>query len=514
MPLIKRKVIERNIIANFVGRGWTALMALLFIPIYIKFLGMEAFGLVGFFVTLQTLFLVLVTGLSTTVTRELARLSTQPKTDQKKRDLVRTLEVVYWALAIALTVIVISLSPIISNDWIITQHLPANSVQQAVMMMGLVIAFDLPLSLYYGGLIGLQKQVLYNGVDVVSATIRGIGAVAILWLVSPTIQAFFGWQIVISIAQTFLAALVLWRNLPLTGSPARPQKSYFNDVWRFTAGVTGISILGGVLMQTDKVILSKMLALESFGYYVLASGAASVVSLAVTPFFTAIFPRLSQLVADDDKIGLRNLYHDSCQSVSVIILPMAIIIALFAPEILQMWTGNPSIVSETHVIASGLVVGAAFNALTYMPYALQLANDWTKLALSQNLVSIIVLVPSIILLTQRYGGVGAAVVLVLLYSGYFFITVQLMHRRLLRGEQRQWYLIDVGLPFIGAFSIPCLGRLWFPQYASNLIVFADLFIIWFMTYAITALMTPHPRSWIIHNFKSLKRAFIDNLQAH
>ena len=245
----------------------------------------------------------------------------------------------------------------------------------------------------------------------------------------------------------------------MTGSPARPQKSYFNEIWRFTAGVTGISILGGVVLQMDKVILSKMLALESFGYYILASGVASVVLLAVTPFFTAIFPRLSQLVMDDDKTGLKNLYHDSCQSVSVIILPMAVIIALFAPEILQMWTGNPLIASETHVIASVLVVGAALNALTYMPYALQLANDWTKLALYQNLVSIIVLVPGIILLTQRYGGVGAAIVLVLLYSGYVFITVQLMHRRLLRREQRQWYLVDVGLPFYRSVQHPLFGTL-------------------------------------------------------
>lgn len=62
----------------------------------------------------------------------------------------------------------------------------------------------------------------------------------------------------------------------------------------------------------DKVILSKMLTLESFGYYILASGVASVVLLAVTPFFTAIFPRLSQLVMEDDKTGLKNLYHESC----------------------------------------------------------------------------------------------------------------------------------------------------------------------------------------------------------
>jgi len=513
VSLIKRNIIERDIIANFIGRGWTALMTLLFIPIYIKFLGIEAFGLIGFFVTLQTLFLVLVTGLSISVNRELARLSTQPGTDQKKRDLVRTLEAVYWVLAGAIACIVIFLSPIISNNWIMTQHLPAASVQQAVMMMGVVIAFDLPLSLYYGGLIGLQKQVLYNGVDVVSATFRGIGAVVILWIVLPTVQAFFAWQIIISIAQTFLAALILWRNLPRTGSPPRLQNSYFNEIWLFTVGVTGISILGGVVMQMDKVILSKMLTLELFGYYILASGIASVVLLAVTPFFTAIFPRLSQLVMEGDKTGLKNLYHESCQSVSVIILPLAVIIALFAPEILQMWTGNPLIASETHLIASVLVVGAALNALTNMPYALQLANGWTKLAFYQNLASVIILVPGIILLTERYGMVGAAIIWVLLNSGYFFITVQLMHRRLLRGEQRKWYLVDVGLPFIGASIIPCLGRLWFPQYASNLIVLTDLFIILFMTFAITALITPYPRSRVIHNFKSLKRAFVDNSRA-
>ena len=513
MQLIKRKVIERNIVANFLGRGWTVLMVWLFFPIYIKLLGIEAFGLIGFFATLQTLFLVLVAGLSTTVNRELARLSSQQGTDQKKRDLVRTLEVVYWALAGAIACIVILLSPLISNNWIMTQHLPASSVQQVVMIMGIIIAFDLPLSLYYGGLIGLQKQVLYNGIDIVSATFRGIGAVLVLWMISSTVQAYFEWQIIISISQTFLAALMLWRNLPWTGSPARLKNNYFNEIWRFTAGVTGISILGGVLLQMDKVILSKMLTLELFGYYILASGLASVVLLAVTPFFTAIFPQLSQLAMDDDKTSLKNLYHESCQSVSVIVLPIAVIIALFAPEILRAWTGNPLIVSETHVIASVLVIGTAFNALMNMPYALQLANGWTKLAFYQNLVSIIILVPGIILLTERYGGVGAAIMWILLNSGCFLITVQLMHRRLLRGEQKKWYLVDVGLPFIGASIIPCLGRLWFPQYASNLIVLTDLFIISFITLGITALITPHPRSWIIYNARSLKKAFIDKSRA-
>ena len=35
------------------GTGWSALMQIAFIPLYIKFMGIEAYGLVGFYITLQ-----------------------------------------------------------------------------------------------------------------------------------------------------------------------------------------------------------------------------------------------------------------------------------------------------------------------------------------------------------------------------------------------------------------------------------------------------------------------------
>lgn len=51
------------------------LMGLVFVPLYIKFLGMEAYGLIGFFATLQALFSILDLGLGATLNRELARAS-------------------------------------------------------------------------------------------------------------------------------------------------------------------------------------------------------------------------------------------------------------------------------------------------------------------------------------------------------------------------------------------------------------------------------------------------------
>ena len=44
---------KRNIIANYLGSAWNALMGLAFIPLYIHYLGIEAYGLIGVFILLQ-----------------------------------------------------------------------------------------------------------------------------------------------------------------------------------------------------------------------------------------------------------------------------------------------------------------------------------------------------------------------------------------------------------------------------------------------------------------------------
>jgi O-antigen/teichoic acid export membrane protein len=37
-------VLKKNVIANYIGQGWTVLMGLVFIPLYIKYLGIEPMG--------------------------------------------------------------------------------------------------------------------------------------------------------------------------------------------------------------------------------------------------------------------------------------------------------------------------------------------------------------------------------------------------------------------------------------------------------------------------------------
>jgi len=122
------------------------------------------------------------------------------------RDLVRTLELPYWSIAILIGIIVIGLSGPITNHWINVNDLPPATVKKALMIMGCVVAFAGLLAFIRAAFMGLQKQVLLNGINVFEATLRGVGAVLVLWLISPTIQAFFAWQIFTSMTHVSLIA--------------------------------------------------------------------------------------------------------------------------------------------------------------------------------------------------------------------------------------------------------------------------------------------------------------------
>ena len=483
-------LLKKNITANFAGSIWQTLMGLLFIPLYIKFMGIESWGLIGIFATLQVIFGLLDIGLSNTLNREMARLSVLSSREQEMRNLVRTLEVIYWGIAIFVGIAAVSLSPVITHHWIKAGQLSPKTIEQALLIMGFVIALRMPIGFYSGGLMGLQRQVLLNMINMSMSTLRGAGAVLILWLISPTIQAFFLWQIVICIINTFLLARFLWRRLPLGYKRAVFQKQLLKGIWRFAAGMSGISVFVVILTQLDKIILSKMLSLEMFGYYMLASVIAMSLGRLFIPVFYSIYPRFTQLVSMGDQEGLKQLYHKSCQFMAVLILPVAIVIALFSHEILLIWTQNQATADKAYLLVSVLICGTAINGLMGMPYALQLAFGWTRLSFFKTLIAVILLVPLIIYMTTHYGATGAAISWLVLNLGMFFLEIPIMHRRLLREEMWRWYWQDVCFPLVTCILMAGLGRIFVSGPMSQIKIILYLIIISILTLVITALTTP------------------------
>ena len=500
-------LIKKNMAANFAGSIWQALMSFIFIPLYIKFTGIESWGLIGIFLTLQAMSSILDLGMSNTLNREMARLSALKDREQEMRNLVRTLEMLYWSIAAFVGITIVSLSPVIAHHWIKASQLSPKTIEQAFLLMGLAIALQMPVGFYSGGLMGLQRQVLLNAINIVTNTLRGIGAVLLLWLVSPTIQAYFLWQIVVSIINILFVAMFLKRRLSFGGNTAVFQKQLLKGVWRFAAGMSGIAILGVILTQMDKVILSRMLPLETFGYYTLASTVAMSLGYLISSVFYSVYPMFTQSASVDDQDGLKRLYHKSCQFMSVAILPVAIVTALFSYEIILLWTRNPVTAEKTHLLVSILICGTAINGLMNLPYALQLAFGWTKLSFFKSIIAVILLVPLIIYMTMRYGAVGAASVWLVLNMGMFLFEIPIMHRRLLRKEKWRWYLQDVCLPLAVCIFVAGTGRIFVSGPMSEFALLLNLTIVSALTLGITALATPVTRTWLFMQLSKIKLVY-------
>lgn len=425
-------------------------MAFGFTPIYVSTLGIEAYGVIGTFAALQVILGVFDLGMGLTLNRQLARLATDEQNNaQRMRDSVRTFEMVYWAVGIFAGSAIVLSATAVASLWFRSSELSAHQLSNALVLLGVALAVQWPSALYLGGLLGLQRQLSANVILTIAALVRGVGAVAVLSLASPTLEAFFVWQVVASLLQTLVLRVRLSQVLPPETSGGRFRVEVLRANISFAADLTGITVLATLLTQLDKVVLSGLVSLKEFGYYVLAGMLASSVYLGAGPVFNAAFPRLVAASATGEAVSTRRTYHEACQLTSVLVLPPSLVLIAFAPEALYVWLGTaPS--DATVWLVRILAAGTALNALMTIPGALMLASGWTKLPLFINTASVLLLVPLIVYMASRFGTVGGALGWLLLNAGYVSLGIAAMHRRLLPGQAGVWYWSDVGLPLLGA----------------------------------------------------------------
>ncbi len=453
--------LSRNLIANLFGRGWSALLSLALVPVYVHFLGMESFGLVGFFATLQATSQILDLGLSVTINREMATLSVDPLRQDERRDLMRTFEVMYWAVAALLFLLVWLLAPLLAEHWIKPGTLPRETVTTAIRLMGATIALKWPTNVYNGAQLGLQHQVAMNLLTVISATISGAGSVIALMWWAPTIGTFFTWQLSANAGMTLATAWWTWRSLgrPPGGRGPRFSIATITRTWRFAIGTSGISMLGMLLTQTDKLVLSAMLSLEQFGCYAIAAMVAGGLATLVQPVFSAVFPVLSTMVANHDQAGLSAEYHRASRTMAALIFPPALLLAWYSHDVILAWTRSATIAGIAAPAMCFLMLGSCLNGLMNIPYALQLAHGSVRLGIIFNLVSVVVYLPLVYWGAILHGPAGAAAGWLILNASYIVFGIPLIHRRFLPGQQWRWYFSDNLKPLLLTILVTGIAEL-------------------------------------------------------
>jgi O-antigen/teichoic acid export membrane protein len=488
--------LQLNIISNILGQAWYAMMLFVFTPLCIKFVGMESYGLFAFYATIQNSIQVFDLGMAQTMNREMAKYSAEPEQSKQMLNFVRTMEISYVLIGIVIGAALYMLSPIIADRWLKAESIPGQSVENIIMIMSLILSLQWPISLYHGGLLGLQRHPILNALKMSMITLSWGGGVLILWLVSPTIKAFFIWQIGVTFLHLILSRMILRRSLPKSSEKSELKFEFIQNIWRFAAGMSGITISAIILTQLDKLILSKMLSLKMFGYYSLAAILGNGLLLFITPVFNSLYPRFSYLVAAGDETKLKNTYHLGTQLMAVLILPLAGIISCFSFEILLLWTSNLETARFASGIVSILVIGTALNGMMNLPYALQLAHGWTSIGLRINTCFIVIFIPMIYFLTKAYGPMGAASVWVILNVMYMIIGVPLTHQKLMKGETWRWISRDIVVPLIATLASCIVARHLVTSPMSPLKATLSLGGVFVFVYLSVAISTPVTRTWL------------------
>ena len=499
---------KKNIISNFFGRTWSVLIGIIAVPLYIDFLCIEAYGLIGFFSVLMSSLSLLEFGLSTTINRDIARYAGIKEKHNHVRDLSRSLEFIYWFMGITLAIVFFLMAPAISKYWIQAEKLSIANVQEAIILMGICIAFQWPISLYNGGLMGLEKQISLNVITASFGTLRALGAVLLLTVFKPSISLFFQWQVGITFLHVSFIFFSFWKYMPKGTRKPRFSIEILKSIWKFTAGMGASGIVTFLLSNLDKLILSKILGLSEFGSYNVASTVNNASKLPASSVFSALFPRFAALYELGDNSSLRVLLHKGTQFISLVVFPISAIIVFYSYDIVYVWSQNANLASSTSLMISILVLGSAINVSMGILGDLIVASGLSIYVFYQNLISVVFIVPLMIFLAIKYGGLGAAVAWLILNIGYLFISVPILMNKTQPGELLHWYLVDFGKPILVSFGVVGLGKLFIPHIHSLPLQVLVIGLVWLVAQFTCFKSLPHIREFAANwwsGFKLKKR---------
>jgi O-antigen/teichoic acid export membrane protein len=468
---------KKDILANYVGQFWSAIMNVAFIPVYIAQIGLESFGLIGVLATLQASFALLDFGMTPLLGRETARYLSGAHSADSIRRLLRSVEVIIGLLAAFITVLIYAVSDRIADQWLGPTTFTSSSIAVLLTMMGAIVGVRLVEMLYRSALMGLHQQVGLNIGVVLTSTLRGLGCVGVLVFISPTIFGYLIWQLVCSVFAAALFCFMTYQSLPQSSQWTTFSIAAIKNVWRFAAGMTAISAAAVLMTQADKIILSKLLSLADFGTYTLATIVAGIPQMLAAPVVQALQPRLTKQLAAADEIAFKASFHIGAQIVSALVGSASIVLIFFSREILAIWFQNESVGLAAAALVSILAAGNLLNGLVLMPYISQLAYGWTSLSVRWSLISVAVQVPLLLYIAPRYGAIGAAWIWVTLNMACVLTVAVVMFRRILRTEQRSWLLTDLARPLLAALCIAAIAKWLAPTGVSYYANFAFLIMI-------------------------------------
>lgn len=397
-----------NILANFGSKIWGFTSIYIFIPLYLKLLGIESYAVISFYAVIFGVISFADAGVSASINREFAKVSP----GSYKRSILHIFEKIYLAICILLCLIIMIAAPLIAKNWLHADNIGPEELTYYVRLIGIGVSLQLFTSIYFGGLMGLQKQVSSNLIQTGWSIAKSAGVLGAMVLIRPSLEVFFIWQIICNVLYLVILRYYLlnfFKGEKITLKMAELP----SDLWKYMGGMLIIAIISAINIQTDKLITSNLFSLKDFGYYSLASTISQIPVMVATPIVLAIFPHMTKTISGGNNTDLIKTYKVFSFCINILVIPICLVIVLYCKDLLLLWTSRQHFDEKSITLIEWstklLVIGGTFLAFQLMPYYFLLSHGRTKYTIKQGLIQICFMVPALYYFIGKFGFPGAGI---------------------------------------------------------------------------------------------------------
>lgn len=462
-----------KLISNYGSRLWSLVSVFIFVPFYIKILGIENYAVIGFYTLILGIISFADSGMSSAVIKEFSQDNHSPS---YKYSIFRSIENMYLIVCLFIIVVLVLGSDFIARKWLNSNTIEIGALSYYISLIGIGTTLQLLSSLYFGAIFGLGDQVKANFYQIIWNIFRVGIVIPILIFYKATLEVYFLWQIACNLI--YLVFLRLGSMSILKGLDSDLKRSFKKipeNILKYIGGMVFIAIISAVNIQADKIITSSIFPLKTFGYYNLASLISQIPVILGTPLVMFAFPLFSKFSSDQKNTAIA--FDKISFLLSIIIFPISFLIIFFPEEILKLWNGK-NIENEMFVPLAGvtrlLITGSLFLALQLPLFYILLSKGKTKYTICQGVIQVILGIPLLYFCAKTYGLEAVPFPWILINFGSYVFLLFIIFKNFIKINFLYYFKKTFIVPFFISLSISFLFYQLHKMIHVNIIIYLAL----------------------------------------
>lgn len=403
--LTRGSLLARNTVRNLVGQVAPMGVALFAIPLLIRHMGIDRFGILTIAWVVVGYFSLFDLGLGRALTHLIAQRLGKSCQDELPA-IVWTANSIMAGMGIVGAIALAAITPLLTHSLLkIPLHLQEETLH-SLFLLSIAVPLVISAAGFRGILEARQKFGLLNIVKIPMSVATFLVPVVLLPFTN-SLTALIG-AIVFTRVIFLVACIALaLREMPTLRYRFAFDKALVGPLFTFGGWMTVSNIVSPMMVYVDRFLIGSILSLTAVAYY--ATPYEIVTKLLMVPgaLVGVMFPAFSASMAAD-QVRAAILYRRAAKYVGLFLFPVSLVLIVFGQNLLQIWLGHEFAVQSTRALQI-LSLGVLANGLAAVPFALIQGTGRADITGKLHLMELPFYMAAVWYLTVRYGIVGTAI---------------------------------------------------------------------------------------------------------